>query len=291
MLCIRLFHTRGQKSAGLYILFMFYLLRRLLRQPSIAGATGGENDTMSETRIAVGTHSAGITERVTHASQFEYPVAARLTKDEVCAFIEDTGIIPSLSQASEEDALFAADALAEAGIPIVEIGMNAPDALDIVSHLVKHAPTMIVGAGNLRNMDTARKCLIAGVRFLATDGMISGVVEFAAKEKLVSVSGALTLTEVISAWDAGADFVKVVPCYAVGGHKYIQTLKAAVPQVRLIAAGGVNQLTALNYVMAGVAALSVGKELIPTEAIQLRQTRRIQELARRFLTAVDNGRV
>jgi 2-dehydro-3-deoxyphosphogluconate aldolase/(4S)-4-hydroxy-2-oxoglutarate aldolase len=99
------------------------------------------------------------------------------------------------------------------------------------------------------------------------------------------------LTEVISAWDAGADFVKVVPCYAVGGHNYIRTLKAALPQVRLIAAGGVNQVTAKNYIVAGAIGLSVGSELIPTEAILLRQGRRIQELARRFLTAVDNGRV
>ncbi len=107
----------------------------------------------------------------------------------------------------------------------------------------------------------------------------------------MAISGALTLTEVISQWDAGADFVKVVPCHAMGGPKYIQTLKAVVPPARLIAAGGVTQLTALNYVMAGVAGLSVGEELIPKEAILLRQTRRIQELAHRFLTAFDSGRV
>jgi 2-dehydro-3-deoxyphosphogluconate aldolase/(4S)-4-hydroxy-2-oxoglutarate aldolase len=106
----------------------------------------------------------------------------------------------------------------------------------------------------------------------------------------VAVLGALTLTEVIAAWDAGADFVRVMPCSAVGGHNYIRTLRAAIPQARLIAAGGVNQLTALNYMIAGSAALGLGKELIPTEAIELRQGRRIQELARRFLTAIDNGR-
>jgi 2-dehydro-3-deoxyphosphogluconate aldolase/(4S)-4-hydroxy-2-oxoglutarate aldolase len=155
---------------------------------------------------------------------------------------------------------------------------------------VKYAPTMIVGAGNIRNVNTACKCVDAGAKFLATDGAISGVVEFAAEENLVAIPGALTPSEVISLWDAGADFVKVVPCYAVGGHKYIQSLKAAVPQARLIAAGGVTQLTALNYVVAGVAGLSVGEELIPKEAIVLRQARRIQELARRFLTSVQNGR-
>ena len=245
---------------------------------------------MSEQRIAVQTNPARTAERVTHATQFEYPAAATLTKGEVCTCIEDTGLIPAMNGAAAEDVLFVADTLLEAGIPILEISMNTPDAIDILSYVVKQAPTTIVGGGSIRNAETARKCQNAGARFLATDGLIAGVVEFAAKEKLVTVLGALTLTEVISAWDAGADFVKVVPCHAVGGHNYIRTLKAAVPQARLIAAGGVNQITALNYIVAGAIGLSVGTELIPTEAIVLRETRRIQELARRFLTAVDNGR-
>lgn len=246
---------------------------------------------MNDTRIAVQSDSAQKTERVRHSSQFEYPAATTLTKGEISSCIEDTGVIPSLSEASKEDAIFVAEALVETGIPIIEISMNNPDAFDVITHLVEHAPTIIVGAGSIRNVDTARKSVDAGAKFLAADGAIPGFVELAAKENLVAIPGALTLTEVIAAWDSGADFVKIVPCYAVGGHKYIQTLKALLPPARLIAAGGVNQLTALNYATAGVAALSLGKELIPTEAIVWRQARRIQELARRFLTAVDNGRV
>jgi 2-dehydro-3-deoxyphosphogluconate aldolase/(4S)-4-hydroxy-2-oxoglutarate aldolase len=173
---------------------------------------------------------------------------------------------------------------------MIEISMNAPEALDIISHMVKHTPTIIVGGGSIRNADMAAKCIHAGAKFVATDGLVPGVVERAAKDTIATIAGGLTLTEVISAWDTGADFVKVVPCYAVGGPNYIQTLKAAIPQARLVAAGGVNQLTALNYIKAGATALGVGIELIPTEAIALRQTRRIQELSRRFLTAVDTGR-
>jgi 2-dehydro-3-deoxyphosphogluconate aldolase / (4S)-4-hydroxy-2-oxoglutarate aldolase len=245
---------------------------------------------MNETRIARRNDLSENTKPIVHASQFDYAVAATLTREEICSCIADTGIIPSLDFASLEDALFTANALVEAGIPIVEISMNGTEALEIISHLVQHAPTVIVGAGSIRNEKTARKCLDAGAKFLTTDGLVSGVVNFAAQEKIATVAGALTLTEVIAAWESGSDFVKVVPCYAVGGHKYVQTLKTAVPQARLIAAGGVNQLTALNYILAGAAALSVGNELMPAEAIHLRQTRRIQELARRFLTAVDNGR-
>jgi len=245
---------------------------------------------MSEKRLDVEAPTAQSAKQVIHASQFEYPNAATLTKDAVCACIEDTGVIPSMSEVSAEDALFIADVLLVAGIPIIEISMNSPDAIDIIAELAKRAPTTIVGGGNVRNAETARRCLDAGARFLSSEGLVSGVVELAIKEKLAVIAGALTLTEVIVAWDSGADFVKVVPCYAVGGHNYIRTLRTAVPQARLIAAGGVNQLTAVNYIMAGAAALSVEKELIPTEAIGLRQARRIQELARRFLTAVDKGR-
>ena len=245
---------------------------------------------MSVARIAVHADPTRRMKPVTEATQFEYPSAATLTKAEICSCIEDTGLIPVVCEGSPEDALFVAEALLDAGIPILEINMNAPNALDVLSHVAKHAPATIVGAGSLRNAESARKCLNAGAKFLATDGLMAGVVELAAKEKLVTVQGALTLTEVILAWDAGADFVKVVPCYAVGGHNYIRTLKTVLPQARLIAAGGVNQITAQNYIVAGAIGLSVGKELIPAEAIALRQNRRIQELARRFLTAVDNGR-
>jgi 2-dehydro-3-deoxyphosphogluconate aldolase / (4S)-4-hydroxy-2-oxoglutarate aldolase len=245
---------------------------------------------VSDVRIAAQADATRSTKRVMDATQFEYPAAATLSKREICACIEDTGIIPAVNEGSAEDALFVADTLLDAGIPILEISMNAPNAIDILSHVVKHAPAAIVGAGSLRKADVARKCLDAGAKFLATDGWITGVVELAAKEQIVTIQGALTLTEVILAWEAGADFVKVVPCYAVGGHNYIRTLKVALPQARLIAAGGVNQVTAQNYVVAGAIGLSVGKELIPTEAVALRQSRRIQELARRFLTAVDNGR-
>ena len=245
---------------------------------------------MRQPRMAVKLESAPVAEQAPHSSQFEYPAVATLTKNEVCACIEDTGVIPALNAASGDDALFVAEALVEAGIPILEISMNAPDAIAIISHLVKHAPTTIVGGGSVRNAVTAKRCLDAGAKFLATDGLIPGVVEFAIKENLATFAGALTLTEVLGAWDSGSDFVQVVPCHAVGGHTYIRTLKAAIPQARLIASGGVNQLTALKYIAAGAAALGVGQELLPTEAIQLRQGRRIQELARRFLTAVDNGR-
>jgi 2-dehydro-3-deoxyphosphogluconate aldolase/(4S)-4-hydroxy-2-oxoglutarate aldolase len=212
------------------------------------------------------------------------------TKEKVRRRIAEIGIIPAIRVISEEDGFFAAEALAEAGIPIVEICTTFPGALRVISHLVASLPDMIVGAGSILNTDTARRSLDEGAKFLTTDGFVPEVVEFAANEEIVIFPGALTPTEVIAAWKAGSDFVKVVPCDAVGGHNYIRSLKTALPQVKLIAAGGVNQQTALKFITAGASALGVGRDLIPAEAIRLRQAQRIQELARRFLSAVESGR-
>jgi 2-dehydro-3-deoxyphosphogluconate aldolase/(4S)-4-hydroxy-2-oxoglutarate aldolase len=117
--------------------------------------------------------------------------------------------------------------------------------------LLKIAPEMIVGAGSILDVETARRCADAGAQFLTTDGLVLKVVEFAVREHIVVFPGALTPSEVIEAWAAGSDFVKVVPCAAVGGDSYIRSLNAALPQVPLIAAGGVNQLTALNFILSG----------------------------------------
>jgi 2-dehydro-3-deoxyphosphogluconate aldolase / (4S)-4-hydroxy-2-oxoglutarate aldolase len=214
-----------------------------------------------------------------------------MKKEEVHARIEEIGIIPAVRVSSAEDARFAAESVSRGGIPIVEITMTVPGAVEVISHLVKTTPEMIVGAGSVMDIDTARRCLGAGAQFLTSDGLVLKVVEFAVKEHIVVFPGVLTPTEVIAAWEAGSDFVKIVPCAAVGGDSYLRALKAPLPQVPLIAAGGVNQLTALNFILSGATALGVGRELIPKEAIRMRQSDRIVELARRFLSFVNNGRV
>jgi 2-dehydro-3-deoxyphosphogluconate aldolase / (4S)-4-hydroxy-2-oxoglutarate aldolase len=213
-----------------------------------------------------------------------------MRKEEVRARIEEIGIIPAVRTSSAENAQFAADAVSRGGIPIVEITMTVPGAIEVISSIVKSNPDMLVGAGSILEVETARRCLDAGAQFLTTDGLELEVVDFAVKQHVVVFPGTLTPTEVITAWKAGSDFVKVVPCAQVGGDAYIRALKAPLPHVPLIAAGGVNQLTALNFILAGATALGVGRELIPREAIRLRQSDRIQELARRFVSFVTNGR-
>jgi 2-dehydro-3-deoxyphosphogluconate aldolase/(4S)-4-hydroxy-2-oxoglutarate aldolase len=213
-----------------------------------------------------------------------------MNKNEVCNLIRDIGIIPAIRVSSAEDAHFAAEAVIQGGIPIVEITLTVPGAVELISHLVRYHPKLLVGAGTVLDTDTARQCVEAGAGFLTSPGFDFTIVEFAIKENLAVLPGALTPTEVVTAWRVGSDFVKVFPCAGVGGDRYIKSLNTALPQIPLIAAGGVNQQTAASFILAGATAIGVGTELIPTEAIERRQSKRIRELARRFIGFVKEAR-
>lgn len=213
-----------------------------------------------------------------------------MDKNEVCAKIEEIGIVPAVRTSSPEDALFAAEVVARGGIPIVEITMTVPGAIEVISHLVKNLPEVIVGAGTVLDLETARLCVDAGVRFLTCPGLDLAVVEFAKQRNLAMMAGALTPTEIVTAWKAGSDFVKVFPCAQVGGDSYIRALKGPFPKIPLIPGGGVNQQTAANFILAGAVAIGIGRELIPKEAVQSRQEGRIRELAHRFLNFVRTAR-
>ncbi|HKI11893.1 MAG TPA: bifunctional 4-hydroxy-2-oxoglutarate aldolase/2-dehydro-3-deoxy-phosphogluconate aldolase [Candidatus Acidoferrum sp.] len=213
-----------------------------------------------------------------------------MTKNDVRSRIEQIGIIPSVRVSSAEDAMFAAEAVYRGGIPIVEVTLTVPGAMEVITHLVKNAPEMIVGAGSVLDVVTARLCLKAGAKFLTSDGIDLDVVKFAVQENVVIFPGALTPTDVIAARKAGSDLIKIVPCGQVGGDSYIRALKAMFPSVSLIAAGGVNQKTAYGFILAGATALGIGKELVSREAIHLRQAERIRTLADRFLGFVNDAR-
>jgi 2-dehydro-3-deoxyphosphogluconate aldolase/(4S)-4-hydroxy-2-oxoglutarate aldolase len=156
--------------------------------------------------------------------------------------------------------------------------------------LRRDQPDVVVGAGTVLTTDDARRCLDAGALFLSSPGLDCEIVDLAQRQNVAVIPGALTPTEVNMAWKCGADFVKVFPCAQVGGSSYIRALKRPYPKVPLIASGGVNQNTAMDFIYAGAAALGIGGELIPREAIERRQTDRIHELARRFLHMVQQAR-
>jgi 2-dehydro-3-deoxyphosphogluconate aldolase / (4S)-4-hydroxy-2-oxoglutarate aldolase len=213
-----------------------------------------------------------------------------MTKEAVRARIEEIGVIPAIRVYSVPDALFVAEAIAAGGIPIIEIPMTVPGAVDVISEISRNGGETIAGAGTLLDVETARRCLDAGAKFLTSTGLDLSIVEFAAKERVVVFPGALTPTEIITAWRAGADLVKVFPCSQLGSASYIRALKSPFPQIPLIASGGVNQQTATDFILAGAAALGVGKGLMPREAIQLRQAHWIHELARRYVSMVKQAR-
>ena len=213
-----------------------------------------------------------------------------MKKFEVRGWFEDTGIIAAVRVRLTEDAIFAAQSVVAGGVVIVEIPLTVPQAITVINQLAKTTPGIIVGAGGVTNPATAQACLDAGAQFLTSDGLLPAVIEFASKQDVVAFPGALTPTEVITAWEANSDFVKVVPCAQIGGEAYLGSLHQMFPKIPLIASGGVNQQNASNFILAGAIALGVGRELIPPEAIRRRQEDRIGELARRFRGFVKAGR-
>ncbi|HUA93160.1 MAG TPA: bifunctional 4-hydroxy-2-oxoglutarate aldolase/2-dehydro-3-deoxy-phosphogluconate aldolase [Terracidiphilus sp.] len=204
--------------------------------------------------------------------------------------IEQIGIIPCARVKVAEYARFAAETLYAAEIPVLEVTMTLPQAPELIESLVKEFPDMIIGAGTVLDEESAHRCIAAGACFITSPGFIPEVVECSRKANVVVFPGALTATEVIRAWKAGADFVKIFPAAMVGGTHYVRALKVPLPQVPLIVTGGVNQLTAFDYILAGASAIGVGSELLPKEALVHRQADRIHELARRFLNMVKEAR-
>jgi 2-dehydro-3-deoxyphosphogluconate aldolase/(4S)-4-hydroxy-2-oxoglutarate aldolase len=214
-----------------------------------------------------------------------------LSREEVCSRIIELAIMPSVRVNTADMALFAAETVYEAGIKVVEITNTVPNAVAVIAQLAQNYPDFVVGAGTVLDMDTAKRCVDVGARFITSPGLVPDVMEFALKNDLVAMPGALTPSEVIAAWKGGADFVKIFPCAQLGGDQYIRALKTPFPQIPLIASGGVNQLTAANFIFAGASALGIGSELMPRKALVTRQGQWIHELARRFLEAVRNARI
>jgi 2-dehydro-3-deoxyphosphogluconate aldolase/(4S)-4-hydroxy-2-oxoglutarate aldolase len=209
-----------------------------------------------------------------------------MTREQVRSRIEQLAIVPAVRAANAEDALFAAEAVSRGGLPIVELTMTVPNATDVIAHLVKKHPHMLVGAGSVLDVETARACLAAGATFISSPGLVPEVVKLTVEAGVISMPGALTPTEIIAAVKAGADFVKIFPCAQVGGVDYIHALKRPFPNVAFIAAGGVNQQTAEKYLDAGAIAVGIGTDLIPPRAITIREAAWIEELARRYVETV-----
>jgi len=169
--------------------------------------------------------------------------------------------------------------------------MTVPGAVEVIRELAKNSPAdVLVGAGTVLNAEVARRCLDAGAQFLVSPGLNLQVIHLAVAEGKLMMAGALTPTEVITAWEAGSDLVKVFPCGQLGGAKYIKALRGPLPQVPLVPTGGVNLHTAAEFIEAGAAALGVGGELVRSDALRAGKPEVIVENARKFLAVVKEAR-
>jgi len=212
-----------------------------------------------------------------------------MDKQSVRNRITQIGIVPVVRASSAEEARMAADAVCAGGIPIVEVTMTVPGAVEVIRELAKNSSgDVLIGAGTVLNADAARKCLDAGAQFLVSPGLNLPTVELAAREGKLIMAGALTPSEVMAAWEAGADFIKIFPCGQVGGAKYIKALKGPFPQIPFVPTGGVNLTTAAEFIQAGVAALGIGGELVTADALKAKKPELIVENARKFVAIVDH---
>jgi len=168
--------------------------------------------------------------------------------------------------------------------------MTVPKANELIVHLLKEHPQMVVGAGTVLNLETARACLAAGAHFITSPGLDLEVVEFTVKSGVIAIPGVMTPSEIMAAVKAGADYVKIFPCSQIGGVDYLRALKAPFPHVSFIASGGVNQQTAGKYLAAGAKAVGIGADLVPPRAIALHEDGWIRELARRYVRTVKDLR-
>jgi 2-dehydro-3-deoxyphosphogluconate aldolase / (4S)-4-hydroxy-2-oxoglutarate aldolase len=212
-----------------------------------------------------------------------------MTREDVKRRVLEVGIVPVVRAPSADLAIAAAGAAAAGGIPIVEITMTVPGAIDAIAQLARTmGGSVVIGAGTVLDAATAGQCIAAGARFIVSPGFDAETVAFARREGVLMMAGALTPTEVIAAWKAGSDFVKIFPCGNVGGPAYIRSLKAALPQIPMIPTGGVNLTTAAAFLDAGAEALGVGGELISASALKEGNMGAITDLARQYAAIVQS---
>lgn len=214
-----------------------------------------------------------------------------MARSEVIQQIIETGVIPVVRAASADEAMRAIDAIKEGGVSVLEITMTVPGAVRVIEEVAaRYGSEALVGAGTVLDAETARACILAGAEFIVSPALNPATIALCRRYGKVVMPGALTPTEVLAAWQAGADFVKVFPCDSVGGSKYIKSLKAPLPQIQVVPTGGVTLQTAGDFIKAGASALGVGTDLVDVKALREGRGSLITERARRFIEIVKESR-
>ena len=212
-----------------------------------------------------------------------------MEKSAVLETIRREKLVPVVRTNNTEDARKAVEILASCGIKIFEITMTVPNAAELIRELNANDSSVLLGAGTVLNPEQAEKCVEAGAQFIVSPAFDAETVSFCRDNKIAVMPGCLTPTEVLSAWNAGADCVKVFPCDALGGAKYLKTLKTLFPHIGMMPTGGVSCATIADFFKAGAIAVGVGTDLVDVKAIQEGNSEQIAEKAREYLKIVSNN--
>jgi len=214
-----------------------------------------------------------------------------MEKREVLNRMINEGLIPVIRVTSASEAMDVADAIKEGGVSFIEITMSVQGAIDVIKELTqKYKDEIIMGAGTVLDSETGRAALLAGAQFIVSPTLNLDLIQLAHRYSVVVIPGAMTPTEILTAWNAGADMVKVFPSAQLGGPEYIKALRGPLPQILLVPTGGVNLQNAGTFIKAGAAALGVGGELVDKKAIKEKKFHIITESARGFLKTIREAR-
>jgi 2-dehydro-3-deoxyphosphogluconate aldolase/(4S)-4-hydroxy-2-oxoglutarate aldolase len=211
-----------------------------------------------------------------------------MTKAEVLHQLKQIGLVPVLRAESVAQALALAESIAAGGVTVLEITMTVPGAMAVMRKLAETRPDILIGAGTVLDPETARMCIIEGAQFVVSPALNLRTIEMCHRYSIAVLPGALTPTEIVTAWQAGADVVKVFPASSMGGAGYLKSIKAPLPQVELIPTGGVSLATAEDFLKAGAFALGVGADLVDPKAAAETVTanaRKYLEIVRTFRSA------
>ena len=214
-----------------------------------------------------------------------------MKKEQILHQIHKIGLVPVLRAPSAESAIAAAAAIEAGGVPVLEITMTVPCAIEVIAAVAKSSGgRVLVGAGTVLDAETARACILAGAQFVVSPALNVNTIDLCRRYSIPVIPGALTPTEIVTAWEAGADVVKVFPCSAVGGAKYLAALRGPLPQIELIPTGGVSLSTAAEFLAAGAFALGVGSDLVDISAVKNGKPEVITENARKYVAVVERAR-
>jgi 2-dehydro-3-deoxyphosphogluconate aldolase/(4S)-4-hydroxy-2-oxoglutarate aldolase len=214
-----------------------------------------------------------------------------MEKREVLNRMIDEGLIPVIRVSTAEEAMDVADAIKEGGVSFIEITMSVQGAIDVIKELAqKYKDEIVIGAGTILDPETGRAALLAGAQFIVSPTLNLDLIQLAHRYSALVIPGAMTPTEILAAWNAGADMVKVFPAAQLGGPEYIKAIRGPLPQIQLVPTGGVNLQNAGAFIKAGAIALGVGGELVDKKAMKEKKFHIITENTHAFLKTIQEAR-